>query len=236
VTQIARWFPDAIFYKPTQARVVALTIDDVPTPNDPGDRYTRLILDAIASHNRNQPAAHKPVRASFFIISSHLQPDSRSDSEPEQNILATIQAEGHELCNHGVADDFNVLQHPEVFRLQLQTTHQVLAPLSQNPIRWYRPSRGLYNPAMVQVLRQFETYEPRFALASMLPIDTFQATRDVNFSAWYLSQFSFPGAILLLHGGSPERSRHTASLLPHLLQQLQQQGYAVVTLSELWDL
>jgi peptidoglycan/xylan/chitin deacetylase (PgdA/CDA1 family) len=81
-----------------------------------------------------------------------------------------------------------------------------------------------------------EGYEPRFALASMLPVDTFQPTNDPTFTAWYVSQFIFPGSILLLHGGSVARSDNTALALGRILKQLKALNYRVVTLSELWDL
>ena len=60
LTQVARMFPDALFYAPTQAPLVALTIDDVPTPGDRDDTSTRLILTALDRHNRT---AEHPVRA-----------------------------------------------------------------------------------------------------------------------------------------------------------------------------
>lgn len=34
---VSKLFPDALFYKPTQEKIVALTIDDAPTPEDPED-------------------------------------------------------------------------------------------------------------------------------------------------------------------------------------------------------
>ena len=48
VNSVAKIFPDAIFYKRTKEKIVALTIDDVPCINDPDDVGTELILDAIA--------------------------------------------------------------------------------------------------------------------------------------------------------------------------------------------
>jgi len=78
-------------------------------------------------------------------------------------------------------------------------------------------------------------YEPRFALASMLPVDTFKPTDDALFTAWYVTQHIFPGAILVLHGGAAERCQQTAKALTLILNELKQRGYRTVTLSELWD-
>lgn len=226
VMQVARLFPDAVFYKETTQRRVALTFDDVPTPNEPNDESTGLILDAIAAHNRHLAPSELPVRATFFVITSHLN---------SGDILRRMQAEGHEIANHGIADDTTALQHPEIFSLQMREAHRCLIQHVDQPVRWYRPGRGLYNAKMLEILRRCPGYEKNFALASMLPVDTLQPTSDARFTAWYASQFIFPGSILLLHGGSRARSENTAMALPIILNNLKQQGYQVVTLSQLWD-
>lgn len=222
--QVARLFPDGLFYLPMQERVVALTLDDVPTPGEPDDRSTWQILDAIATHNHS---ASQAARATFFIISSHLNRDS--------NLFQEALAQGHELANHGTADTTAALLYPEDFALHFQDAHARITDVIQQPLRWYRPGRGLYHQGMLKHLQLTPGYETRFALASMIPFDTFRPTNDPTFTLWYLSQFIFPGAILLLHGGSAERSRQTAQVLKILLPLLEQQGYEVVALSELYD-
>ncbi|NJL87096.1 MAG: polysaccharide deacetylase family protein [Leptolyngbyaceae cyanobacterium SM1_1_3] len=228
VQQVARVFPGAIFYKPTATRAVALTIDDVPTPNEPGDASTQEILAAIAAYNRHLGSLERPAQATFFIISSHLNDEGK--------ILQQMLQQGHEIANHGAADDLAASLAPSLFHYHLHTAHQQIATFADTPLRWYRPGRGLYTPAMLQTLRQIEGYEPRFALASMIPFDTFRFANDPQFTAWYVSQFVFPGAILVLHGGSAERAANTARVLKNLLPALSQQGYQAVTLSGLWDL
>ena len=227
VSELAKTFPDAIFYKKTTEKVVALTIDDVPTPNDPGDRSTQLILDAIANHNQQFDHPEQRARGTFFIITSHLSDDS--------TIVTRILQHGHEIGNHGTVDDTTALLKPDEFEQELRESHQRLSQFYSQPIRWYRPGRGLYNQEMVRALRRKEGYEPQFALASMLPVDTFKPTNDPKFTAWYATQHIFPGSILLLHGGTPERSLKTAKALKLILEELRRRDYLVVTLSELWD-
>ncbi len=227
VQQVARAFPDGLFYKETTERVVALTIDDVPTPGEPEDESTQKILEAIADHNRQIEDPDRHVRATFFIITSHLTPES--------TIIPRIRAYGHEVANHGIVDDTTALQHPELFALQMREAHNRICKDCNQPIRWYRPGRGLYAKSMVPKLQAMPGYEPRFALASMIPVDTFKPTDNALFSAWYVSRFVFPGSILVMHGGSAERSENTATALPLLLDYLRQKDYRVVTLSELWD-
>lgn len=234
VVQIARFFPEAVFYKPTSQKVVALTIDDMPTPGEADEGSTQLVLDAIAAHNQRIDLRNSPeerlrqcAKATFFIISSHL-----SD---QTEILDRIVEAGHEIGNHGTTDETAALLPPAAFAEQLHAAHQRISRQYHQPLRWYRPGRGLYNKAMLHVLQQMPGYVPQFALASMLPLDTFKPTNEAAFTAWYVSQHIFPGAILLLHGGSLERCQQTAKALPLILAELDQRRYRVVTLSELWD-
>jgi peptidoglycan/xylan/chitin deacetylase (PgdA/CDA1 family) len=230
---VSKLFPDALFYKQTQERVVALTIDDVPTPDDPEDRSTRLILDAIALFNQEITNPEERARATFFIISGHLNHNS--------TILQLILQDGHEIGNHGLVDDTHAWLHPQEFERQLKEAHDLLLNLtSLEQIRWYRPGRGLYNQEMLKAIQRLSdstNYELKLALASMIPIDTYEILHgNHQFIAWYINQFVFPGAILVLHGGSIARAKQTAAALPIILKELRCKHYRVLTLSELWDL
>ncbi|MBE9108329.1 polysaccharide deacetylase family protein, partial [Nodosilinea sp. LEGE 07298] len=223
LTQVARMFPDALFYAPTQARLVALTIDDVPTPGDRKDASTRLILTALDRYNRT---AEHPVRATFFVITDHLNLGSI--------ILQEILASGHEIANHGTTDTTPAILQPAQFARHFQEAHDRITDLIQQPLRWYRPGRGLYNRAMVDHIRLTPGYESLVALASMVPFDTLRPLSAPNLNTWYLSRFIFPGAIFVMHGGSMERCVQTAQALPTLLNLIDHQGFRVVTLSDLY--
>ncbi|WOD38266.1 polysaccharide deacetylase family protein [Nodosilinea sp. E11] len=224
LTQVARMFPDALFYAPTQVPLVSLTIDDVPTPGERDDASTRLILKALDTYNRT---AEHPVRATFFVITDHFNPGS--------TILQEILASGHEIANHGTTDTTPAILQPAQFARHFQEAHDRITDLTQQPIRWYRPGRGLYNRAMVDHIRLTPGYESLVALASMIPFDTMQRLSTPNLNTWYLAQFIFPGAIFVMHGGSMARCVQTAQALPGLLRLIDRQGYRVVTLSELYD-
>jgi peptidoglycan/xylan/chitin deacetylase (PgdA/CDA1 family) len=226
VAQIAKALPDGVFFKDTDERVVALTIDDVPAPHEDGDVSTQIILNAIAKHNA-EADPDRQVTATFFVISSRLDDGS--------TIIDRIRDQGYEIGNHGTTDATHALMTPEAFEQQMREAHERLAQFTDQPIRWYRPGRGLYTPEMVGALRRMEGYEPRFALASMLPLDTFKPVDDWRFSRWYAQQHIFPGAILVLHGGSVEQSKQTAKALEVILEDLNERDYRVVSLSALWD-
>ena len=166
VMQVARLFPEGLFYKKTSEKVIALTIDDMPTPNEPDDASSQLILDAITTHNQSLENESDRAHATFFIISSHLSDESA--------LLKRMIEQGHEVANHGTEDETTALLKPEVFATQFLEAHERITEKCQQPLRWYRPGRGLYKKSMLKALPQIPSYVPRFALASMLPVDTFK--------------------------------------------------------------
>lgn len=231
VNSVAQLFPDAIFYKKTTERVVALTIDDAPCPQDVEEYGTRKVLDAIAIHN--QKYRHlEPARATFFIISSHLNPKSQ--------ILWEIMARGHEIANHGVIDETHALLTPQQFEQQLREAHEKLLDFTGSQgIRWYRPGRGFYNQTMLQAIANLtakENYDLQLVLASMIPFDTFDLTNHPRLTAMYTKQMIFPGAILVFHANSRKVANNTAIALEIILEDLRRRGYRIVTLSQLLDL
>jgi peptidoglycan/xylan/chitin deacetylase (PgdA/CDA1 family) len=227
VNGVAQLFPDAIFHHQTTEKIVALTIDDAPCFLDRGDLGTKLILEAIAQHN--QEYSHlEPAKATFFIISSHLSPNSP--------IITEIMAQGHEIANHGVIDETHALLTPQRFEQQLKEAHDQLLQLTGNEIRWYRPGRGFYNQTMVKAITNLtaeENYDLKLVLASMIPFDTFDLTNHPWLTAMYTKQMIFPGAILVFHANSLKVAKNTAIALKFILEDLRQRGYRIVTVSEL---
>lgn len=231
VESVAKAFPDAIFYKPTKERVIALTIDDAPSYDDPDDLATQLILDAIAQHNQKHSPAQR-VRATFFIISNHI--------EDHSDILQRIVDEGHEVGNHGTTDTTHAWLTTQEFEAQLKEAQEKLLLLTgQNRIRWYRPGRAFYNQPMLKAIAHLtaeEDYDMKLVLASMIPFDTYDLANHPRLTAWYVKQLVFPGAILVFHAGSAKIAQQTATALGIILDELTKQNYRIVSMSELWDL
>ncbi|MEM8677254.1 MAG: polysaccharide deacetylase family protein [Cyanobacteria bacterium P01_G01_bin.67] len=221
VVGISKLFPDAIFYKPTSLKILALTIDDV------GDDDTLKMLDVIDRFNQEISNEQEQIRATFFIISEKVT---------SYQILDEILTRGHEIGNHGHQDHFHGFLSPQEFRSEFNQTHEILSSNTVGgKIRWFRPGRALYNGSMLKILKEKTGYCDRFALASMLPLDTFSIINQPSFTIKYISQFIFPGSILLLHGGTVKCTANTLEVLNTLLAQLRQEEYQVVTLSRLWE-
>ena len=69
--------------------MIALTIDDMPTPGEAGDASSEMILESIATHNQSLENERDLAHATFFIISSHLSDES--------NLLERMVEQGHEI-------------------------------------------------------------------------------------------------------------------------------------------
>ena len=221
VKGISKLFPHAIFYKQTSVKILSLTIDDV------GGDDTLAILNMIDSFNQNISGNQEQIRATFFVISQKID---------DSKILDQIVNRGHEIGNHGHKDHFHAFLCPSDFESEINQTHEILSRNNvQTEIKWFRPGRALYNGWMLNILREMAGYYDQFALASMLPLDTFPLINHPKLTIKYISQFIFPGSILLLHGGNKKRSNNTVKVLNKLLTNLRHQEYKVVTLSELWN-
>ena len=220
VASISKLFPNAVFYKQTSSKIISLTIDDV------GGDDTLKILDVIDSFNQDTDEQDR-IRATFFVISEKVDGTT---------ILDQILNRGHEIGNHGHQDHFHAFLCPNDFESEINQTHKILSSNTmRSQIKWFRPGRALYNGWMLNTLRKMTGYYDKFALASMLPLDTFPVTDNPKLTIEYVSQFIFPGSILLLHGGTSKRTANTVEVLSSLLTKLRQQEYKVVTLSELWE-
>ena len=62
--------------------------------------------------------------------------------------------QGHEVANHGTEDETTALLKPEVFATQFLEAHERITEKCQQPLRWYRPGRGLYKKSMLKALPQ----------------------------------------------------------------------------------
>ncbi len=199
----AQRWPEVLFLHETRRRVVGLTIDDGPHP-----LLTPQILEVLARYN-----AH----ATFFMLSDKVRQHGA--------VVEEAVAAGHELGNHMCEDAPSHQLSDAEFVQQLHEAHQVLTAFA--PVRWFRPGSGWFNQRM---LRHVAALGYRSALASVYPYDA-QFPYPPLVSS-YVMRNVFPGAIILLHEGLWSR-RGTVRVLNTILPALQQQGYQVLSLSEL---
>jgi len=200
---VASRFPGVLYYVPTHERVVALTIDDGPDPTS-----TPAILDSLQRH---------AARATFFTIGTR--------AAGHRALLDRIRSGGHEVANHCWTDSPSVFLTPARFERELLMVESC-AGIAHEP-KWFRPGFGWFSRRM---LAQLAAHGYRCCLGSVYPHDT--KLRSAALISRYVRARVFPGAIIVLHDGQPDRIR-TAEALDRLLPALIRRGYDVVTVSEL---
>jgi peptidoglycan/xylan/chitin deacetylase (PgdA/CDA1 family) len=181
-------------WETTGADTVALTFDDGPDP-----RYTPQILAMLRAYD---------VPAIFCVVGANAQ------RYPE--LIRAIAAEGHTLCNHSWEHDFALGSRSVAgIRTDLLRTNQAIrAAVPDVAIPYYRQPGGYWTPALVSVAGQLGMTSLHWTVD---PSDwrrppAARITRVV-------SEYSFPGAIVLLHDAGGNR-QYTVDSLPALLPDL----------------
>lgn len=211
-----RW-PDVLFHVPlpptTDAKIIALTIDDAPSP------HTAEIASILAENDAS---------ATFFLIGSQIP--------SRENTLVDLVAQGHELANHAMHDEPSKSLPNDVLSRELVTVNNRIldayraAGVSEDaldrdqPHRYFRPGSGFFSARMRALVRVLGF---RIVLGSVYPHDA-----QVQFpwlNARHILGKVRPGSIVVCH----DRREWTAPMLRRLLPELKRRGYAVVTVSGL---
>jgi peptidoglycan-N-acetylglucosamine deacetylase len=204
-------FGPVITGRGVQARMMALTFDDGPS-----DDVTPRILDALAERR---------ARATFFVLGRQVE------AHPE--VAARILSEGHELASHGYDHSILTFTGTAGVREQLRRTEEALARIDADPPpRLFRAPHGFRNPFVSRAAQRagyrivgwtkgvWDTAAPGVETIVRRSVEGFR-----------------PGAVLLLHdadgsGAGGDRSQ-TAEAVPPIVDAAAEQGYELVTVSEL---
>jgi peptidoglycan/xylan/chitin deacetylase (PgdA/CDA1 family) len=216
VERRAAWWPQAaaravsvlagaevITSVPTEAPLVALTVDDGPHPST-----TPRLLEVLARHR-----AH----ATFFLLGGKAR--------EHPGLLAAAASAGHELANHLERDEPSVLLSAADFDRQLRDVHDLLAP--HGPVSFFRPGSGWFTPRM---LRAGARLGYRCALGS--PGLAVAGYPDAPALGRSLADRCGAGDVVVLHEGLPGRAG-VADVADALLSGLDRRGLAATTLGTL---
>ena len=204
--RLAQRDPEVLYYVPTEAPAVALTIDDGPDPES-----TPRILEVLARHD---------ARATFFVITSRIPGN--------EDLLARMLEAGHELANHATVDAPSVDLSQQDFERDLAKAHRALSRFTEP--RWFRPGSGWVDDEILEVLT---AHGYRLALGSVYPFDP--QIRSSWLASRYILWRTRPGSIIILHDHG-DRGRRTAATLDAVLPRLARRNLSVLTLSELVEL
>ncbi|KAF2769067.1 glycoside hydrolase/deacetylase [Teratosphaeria nubilosa] len=202
-------FPQVLFQVETSRKIIALTIDDAPSP------FTEQILDILKANN---------AKATFFAI---------GDQIPERDfVLADIVRQGHELGNHAMHDEPSISIPSDVLTTEIVEVDKALymahqsAGKTRSNARYFRPGSGVFSRRILDVASKlgYQTI-----LGSIYPHDPFIKYWRIN--AWHILSMARPGAVIICH----DRRSWTVPMLQKVLPELKKRGYEVVTVSGLLD-
>jgi peptidoglycan/xylan/chitin deacetylase (PgdA/CDA1 family) len=191
----------------TEQKWVALTFDDGPTPH-----YTAEIVQLLAEHQ---------VKATFFVTGAEIQ---RYMTQAKQLVAA-----GHQLGNHSWSHPRMLFMSLANIQREIEGTDQQIRAAGYQGEIYFRPPYG----KKLVLLPWYLASSNRTSISWDIAPETFNPTTENagQMAAEVLQQVQ-PGSIVLLHlmYKSREASR---TALPLIIQGLKQQGYQMVTVSEL---
>jgi len=182
---------------------VALTFDDGPNP-----LYTPDILAELKRYH---------AQGTFFLVGKMVQqyPD----------LTLQILADGHELANHSYT-------HPNLLKIsqneliaEVLRTRTVIKEVTGRQTHLFRPPGGNIDPAVVRQLRALDYNIVYWDINA----GEYRKLPPAEQATQIMAKIR-PGSIVLLHNGLVDG---TLNFLGILLNQLNQRGYACVTVSDL---
>ena len=187
-------FVDVLWRGPVDARGVALTFDDGPSPGT-----TPKVLEQLAAAG---------VKATFFVIGRKVK------LYPE--LVRAIVAGGHAVGVHGYDHDrLFSLRTPESIRLDLARAIEVITAASGEAPTLFRPPIGHTTPRIAGALEAFD-----FTVVgwSVRGLDGLAGARADRVAARIVPHLK-DGAIVLLHDAAENEDFTPASLaaLPKIL-------------------
>jgi len=173
----------------------------------PTKNYTIKYLDLLRE---------KQVKATFFLIGRNVK--------RHPALTALIAGEGHEIANH-TYDHYIKKMSEAVIKEQISRTSLLLKEWTQQEIKYVRPPGGNNSNKMRSVAYQLDM---QVVMWSVDPQDWKENKTPAEIIASIKKQLT-PGAIIVLHEGKPQ----TLEALPALIDELRQEGWEFVTISEL---
>lgn len=202
-----QFFGDIVASVPCTAPVVALTLDDGPTPDG-----TARLLELLARHG---------VRATFFLTGAALEqfPDAGR----------RIAAAGHQLGNHGYSHSRMLLKSSSFIREEVESTDARIRAAGFEGEILFRPPFGKKLLGLPWYLRSTRRTT---VMWSIEPESTPGVEQTPEGLAAHVLSSVEPGAIVLLHAMTdPYGEKQRA--LELIIEGLHQRGYRLATLNEM---
>jgi len=205
-------FVDVVTRGPKEARGVALTFDDGPSPE-----HTPRILDLLDEAG---------VKATFFLIGRKV--------EAHPDIARAIARRGHAIGVHGFVHHrlFSLLS-PEAVRLDIARAIDAIATATGETPTLFRPPIGHTSPRVASALTAFDLTVVGWSVRGL---DGTSMARAERVAARIVPRLE-DGAIVLLHDASERDDFEpgTIAALPRILDAIEERGLRSVTVEELLE-
>lgn len=196
-----------VYEVPTQEKKVALTFDI-----SWGEVTAPPVLDILKQQQ---------VRSTFFLSGPWVQ--------GHQELARRIAADGHEIASHGWRHVNYSGLSSSMIQQEVSKAEEAIREVTGATTRLIRTPNGDYNSMVVTALRDMGYEVIQWSVDSL---DWMNPGVDSIVSR--VLRLVKPGAIILMHAS--DSSRQTVQALPAVIQGLRDQGYQLVTVSELLTL
>lgn len=175
----------------------------------PSPEVTPRILNILSEHNAS---------ATFFMLGGQVAyyPD----------LVKKVQEAGHEIGNHS-------MNHPDLSRLndtdiknEIQKTNDTIAKIVGYELRLFRPPYGAMNDNVKKITKELNSSIILWTVDSL----DWKSLNAKKVNEEIMSHVH-PNGIVLMHDIHPS----TADALPQLLDSLEDQGYEMVTVSQILE-
>jgi peptidoglycan-N-acetylglucosamine deacetylase len=196
-----------VWRAPTADKLIALTFDDGPMPNN-----TVPILDILAE---------KKVRATFMVVGSRVAQNP--------DLFRKELAGKHEIGNHTWSHRVLPLVDRNEVDRQMRRTDELVEKLSGKRPKLFRPPRGCVSGDCLTVASRLE-YD-----VLMWSLQLYETELDAAGNVRNVAEKIRPGTILLAHDYGNASRKVGLQALPDLIDTVRDRGYEFVTASELLE-
>jgi probable sporulation protein (polysaccharide deacetylase family) len=173
-----------------------------------GEEYIPDMLETLKKHD---------VKATFFLEGRWVK------NHPE--MAKMIADAGHEIGNHSYSHkDLKTLSNADI-RRELEKTNEVIEAVTAVKCKWFAPPGGSYRDEVVEIAAKLRM---KTIMWSVDTIDWQKPSPSVIVKR--VTSKVHPGAMILMHPTMP-----TAAALDELIVSIQRQGYAIGSLTALFD-
>lgn len=198
--------PTIIEKFPTNDKEIALTFDDWAS-----DETVSKVLDILDSYH---------IKSTFFLIGSGV--------EKNPQLAKLIMERGHEVASHSYSHKVVTEMDPLDLQKDIIKNDQVLSyALQEKPLNYFRPSQGVLNEETAKAIAA--TGVEYIILYDITSFDWDISRSEQEIFNRVVNKVK-PGSIITMHILDES---HTVSVLPSIIENLQQQGYTFRTITEM---